>query len=314
MATMALVVASHRACAGHLTIPGHPERPQRLDAAIAGAALAGGEPIAVEVDEARALAAVERVHDPGLAPRLRDACARGPGLFDSPDNPISAGTFDAAVAAVAAALAAVDAVCGERARLAWVAVRPPGHHALRDRAMGFCFFNNVAVAAEELLARGLGPVGIVDFDVHHGNGTQEHFWARDDAYFLSLHNFPYYPGSGSADEVGVGAGHGFTRNVPLAGGADDAVYAEALAMGLDDLARTTTPRAWLVSAGFDAHVEDPLGGMSVSDAGFAELGRQIGAAAGTAPVVALLEGGYHPEALRRSVAAFLNGLQVTVTP
>jgi acetoin utilization deacetylase AcuC-like enzyme len=311
---MALAVASHRACAGHLTLPGHPERPQRLDAAVAGAALAGAVSLAVEVDEDRALAAVARVHAPELAARLREACRRGPGLFDSADNPISEGTFDAAVAAVAAALAAADAVLDGRHECAWVPVRPPGHHAMRDRAMGFCFFNNVAVAAEELLARGAGPVAIVDFDVHHGNGTQAHFWTRSDAFFLSLHHFPFYPGSGSAEEIGAGPGRGFTRNVPLAGGADDGVYEEALRMGLDDVLRAVQPRAWLVSAGFDAHVEDPLGGMAVTEAGYAAFGRLIRAAAGAAPVLAVLEGGYHPEALRRSVGAFLNGLQVTVTP
>jgi acetoin utilization deacetylase AcuC-like enzyme len=311
---MSLVVSTHRACAGHLTLPGHPERPQRLEAAIAGAALAGAVPLDIEIDEDRALAAIGRVHDPGLPERLRQACGRGPGLFDSPDNPISEGTFDAAVAAVAAALAAVDALLAGRSRSAWVPVRPPGHHALRGRAMGFCFFNNVAVAAEELLARGVGPVAIVDFDVHHGNGTQEHFWTRADAFFLSLHHFPFYPGSGSAEEIGAGAGLGFTRNVPLAAGADDAIYGEALGMGLNDLLRAMRPQAWLVSAGFDAHVEDPLGGMAVTEAGFAAFGRMIRGAAGPAPVLAVLEGGYRLEALRRSVRAFLEGLENHVTP
>jgi acetoin utilization deacetylase AcuC-like enzyme len=211
-------------------------------------------------------------------------------------------------------LAAADALLDGRSEYAWVPVRPPGHHALRDRAMGFCFFNNVAVTAEELLARGLGPVAIVDFDVHHGNGTQAHFWTRSDAYFLSLHHFPFYPGSGSADEIGAGDGHGFTRNVPLAGGADDAIYEEALGMGLDDLLRAVRPRAWLVSAGFDAHVDDPLGGMAVTEAGFAAFGRLIRGAAGSAPVLAVLEGGYRLEALRSSVRAFLEGLQDRVTP
>jgi acetoin utilization deacetylase AcuC-like enzyme len=311
---MSLIVSTHRACAGHLTLPGHPERPQRLDAAIAGAALVGALPLEVEVDERRALAAIARVHDASLARRLREACGRGPALFDSPDNPISEGTFDAAVAAVAAALAAVDALLAGRGDSAWVPVRPPGHHALRDRAMGFCFFNNVTVAAEEMLARGVGPVAIVDFDVHHGNGTQEHFWTRGDAFYLSLHHFPFYPGSGSAEEIGAGAGQGFTRNVPLAGGADDAIYGEALRMGLDDLLRAMRPQAWLVSAGFDAHVEDPLGGMAVTEAGFASFGRLIRDAAGPAPVLAVLEGGYRLETLKSSVRAFLEGLEEHVTP
>jgi acetoin utilization deacetylase AcuC-like enzyme len=310
-ATTPVLVAAHEDCQKHVPFPGHPERPERYSAALEGAAAAGAGSLAVEVDEEAVLAAVERVHDRELARRLWEACSRSPSIFDCPDNPISAGSYRAAIAAVACALAAVDAVLrGEAARV-FVPARPPGHHALRDRAMGFCFFNNVAVAAEELLSRSAGPVAIVDFDVHHGNGTQAHFWERDDVFYLSVHRYPFYPGSGAADEIGGGRGRGFTRNFPLAGGADDSIYTGAVAAGLEEILETAAPTAWLVSAGFDAHGEDPLGGMRVSDEGFAAIGTMLDQVRGESPLIAVLEGGYRPEALRRSVQRFLTGLAGT---
>jgi acetoin utilization deacetylase AcuC-like enzyme len=312
-ATAPVVVATHEECEEHRPFPGHPERPERLPAALEGATSAGAERVPVGVDEEAVLAAVERVHDPELAQRLREACKGAPAIFDSPDNPISAGTYRAAIAAVACSLAAVDVVLRGDAARVFVPVRPPGHHALRARAMGYCFFNNVAVAAEELLARSAGTVAIVDFDVHHGNGTQAHFWERADVFYLSLHRYPCYPGSGAADEVGAGSGRGFTRNFPLASGADDEIYTGALAAGLEEILTTIAPTFWLVSAGFDAHHEDPLGGMHVSDDGYAAIGTMLEQARGKSPLIAVLEGGYRLEALRRSVRAFVTGLAGTVT-
>ena len=308
-----MVVATHEECEEHRPFPGHPERPERLPAALEGATSAGAERVSVEVEEEAVLAAVERVHDPELPQRLSEACKVAPAIFDSPDNPISVGSYRAAIAAVACSLAAVDVVLRREAMRVFVAVRPPGHHALRAKAMGYCFFNNVAVAAEELLARSAGPVAIVDFDVHHGNGTQTHFWERDDVFYLSLHRYPSYPGSGAADEVGGGRGRGFTRNFPLAAGADDEIYTGALAAGLEEILARLTPRFWLVSAGFDAHHEDPLGGMHVSDDGYAAIGTMLEQARGKSPLIAVLEGGYRLEALRRSVRAFVTGLAGTVT-
>jgi acetoin utilization deacetylase AcuC-like enzyme len=309
-ATAPVLVATHEQCREHRPFAGHPERPERLDAALEGAKLAGAARLDVAVDEEAVLAAVGRVHDGDLPRRLREACTHAPSIFDSQDNPISAGSYGAAIAAVACSLAAVDAVLRGAERV-FVPVRPPGHHALRDKAMGFCFFNNVAVAAEELLVRSVGPVAIVDFDVHHGNGTQAHFWERSDAFYLSVHRYPYYPGSGAADEVGGGRGHGFNRNFPLAAGADDAIYAGALAAGIEEIREVMAPKAWLVSAGFDAHREDPLGGMRVSDEGYAAIGAMLDEARGESPLIAVLEGGYSLEALRRSVQAFVSGLART---
>jgi acetoin utilization deacetylase AcuC-like enzyme len=313
-ATASVLVATHERCGGHEPPPGHPERPERLRAAITGAATAGAGVLPVSVDEAAVLAALAQVHDPGLAARLQRACEHPPGILDCDDNPVSRGTYRAALAAAASVIAGADAAAAGAAETVWVPVRPPGHHALRDRAMGFCFFNNAAVAAEELLARGCGPVAIVDFDVHHGNGTQAHFWERDDVYFLSLHRYPFYPGSGAGDEVGAGKGRGLTRNFPLAAGAGDEIFCDALAAGLDELVAVFAPSSWVVSAGFDAHRDDPLGGMNVSDEGFGTIGRLLRQAAGKSPLLAVLEGGYDLKALQRSVQTFIRGVAGSVGP
>jgi acetoin utilization deacetylase AcuC-like enzyme len=307
-ATASLGVAWHPACLEHVPIPGHPERAERLRAAVAGATLPGVRELGVTVDEAGVLSAVARVHEEGYPERLRAACGRAPAFFDVADNPISVGSYRAAVAAVAATLSGLHAVLAHETESAWAAVRPPGHHALRGAAMGYCFFNNVAIAAEAALAHGVAPVAIVDFDVHHGNGTQAHFWERDDVYYLSVHRYPCYPGTGSGDEAGGGRGYGFTRNFPLAAGADDATFTSAVEAGIEEVFAAMQPRLWLASAGFDAHREDPLGGMAVTEEGFNRIGALLRAASGEMPVLAVLEGGYKLEALRRSVRSFLQGL------
>lgn len=299
---------THPDCREHVPFLGHPERVARLDAALAGAQSAGFTQEIADLDEQEALEAVTRVHDPRLPERLREACQRAPAIFDCADNPISAGTYRAAVAAAACVLAGLDRVQSGSASRVFAAVRPPGHHATRSQAMGFCFFNNVAVVAEEACRRGMGPVAIVDFDVHHGNGTQELFYQRDDVFYLSVHRYPFYPGTGSADEIGAGKGTGFTRNFPLAAGADDDTYVEALSFGLEELLQAFSPRLWLVSAGFDAHELDPLGGMAVTTEGFRRIGGLLAQVAGESPVLAVLEGGYNLKALEPSVGAFLAGL------
>ncbi|MGC8916455.1 MAG: histone deacetylase family protein [Thermoanaerobaculum sp.] len=308
MAGVSGLCLTHPWCRDHVPFLGHPERVGRLDAALAGARRAGFRQEVPDVDEAAVLQAVARVHDPALAQRLRQACQRAPAIFDSADNPISPGTYRAAVAASGCVLAGLERALENPEVRVFVAVRPPGHHATRSQAMGFCFFNNVAVAAEAAVNAGAGPVLIVDFDVHHGNGTQELFYHRNDVGYLSVHRYPFYPGTGSAEEIGAGKGQGFTRNVPLAAGADDDTYLEALAMGLADLLSLFSPQVFLVSAGFDAHELDPLGGMAVSTAGFGKIGGLLGQVAKDRPLVAVLEGGYDLKALEESVAAFLSGL------
>ncbi len=257
------------------------------------------------------LGVIRWLHEPGLVDRLRRASEAGRGFVDVPDNPVSEGTYRAALAAAGLAVGtALDLVNGRLLR-AFLAVRPPGHHAEADRAMGYCFFNNVALAAEIVTRALQAPVLVVDFDVHHGNGTQRLFWKRADVGYLSVHRYPFYPGTGAGDEVGEGPGRGFTRNVPLAAGAGDEVYAAAVEGGLEELGSALKPAAVLVSAGFDAHRRDPLGGMAVTEDGFRRIARAIVQAADTwggGRVIACLEGGYDLTALASSARVFVTEL------
>jgi acetoin utilization deacetylase AcuC-like enzyme len=211
---------------------------------------------------------------------------------------------------VAASLDALDAALGAERR-AFAAIRPPGHHAERDRAMGFCFFNQAAIVAERARTRlGIERVAIVDVDVHHGNGTQHLFEERADVFYASLHQFPFYPGSGAASERGHGAGAGATLNVPLAAGTGDDAWCGALSSLVVPELERYAPQLLVVSAGFDAWRNDPLGGCAVSEEGFAELGRTLFDFAERrceGRAVVLLEGGYDVDALPRLVSSFLAG-------
>ena len=231
------------------------------------------------------------------------------GLIDTPDNPIVRDSFDAALGATGATLAALDlAATGETA---FAAIRPPGHHAERSSAMGFCFFNHAAVAAEAArLDLGVRRVAVVDIDVHHGNGTQHLFEARADVLYASLHQYPFYPGTGAADERGSGAGEGFTVNAPLAAGAGDVEWLAALRQVVLPALDRFAPELLIVSAGFDAWRGDPLGGLRVSEAGFAAAGRDLAESAARfcdGNLLAVLEGGYDVTALPRLARAFLTG-------
>jgi acetoin utilization deacetylase AcuC-like enzyme len=199
---------------------------------------------------------------------------------------------------VSLTLAATDAVVAGRASSVFVAARPPGHHALASRAMGFCFLNSIAIAAKDLIEHhGVARVLVADFDVHHGNGVQDVFWEDGRVAYLSVHRYPFYPGTGAADEEGQGRGRGTTVNVPLPAEAGDAAYAGGFAAALERLAERFRPEVVLVSAGFDAHAEDPVGGMQVSTQGFSWMSRALVDVADTfakGRIVSLLEGGYHP--------------------
>jgi acetoin utilization deacetylase AcuC-like enzyme len=300
------------ACLDHRSPPGYPEKPERLAGVLAGLR-AGGWPVVEErIPAAVAREAVTALHDEGYVSRFERAVARGDSLLDSADNPLSAGTWGAAWAAVSAALAAADWVAGGEGRTALAAVRPPGHHAERSMAMGFCFFNSVAVAAEHLRRRhGLSRVAIFDFDVHHGNGTQHLFEERSDVFYASTHQYPFYPGTGAADEAGVGAGEGYTLNVPLPAGSGDERYAEVLRGTVLPALRRFAPEVLLLSAGFDAWRNDPLGGMQVTDEGFRSWGdelRQFAAEVCGGRILAVLEGGYDLRSLPRLVETHLEGL------
>ncbi len=303
----------------HATGPHHPETPRRVSACVE-ALRASGRSVQAPESPVRAVEAIERVHHPMYVRRFRDACSRGPAgsreafsLFDAPDNPISSATFKAAFRSVGLALAAADAVLSGREPSVFVASRPPGHHALADEAMGFCYFNTAAVVARDLVAtHQLDRVLVADFDVHHGNGTQEIFWEDEQVAYVSVHRFPFYPGTGAADEVGVGRGRGTTANAPLPAGTASDVYAMALEATLDRLLRRFRPDFVVVSAGFDAHVEDPLGGMRVDDEGFRQMAALLGDVARThagGRLVSLLEGGYAPDAVGRAAGIYLQALQ-----
>ncbi len=311
-----LRVFTDSGCLEHRSPPGYPERPERL-AAVLERLRAGDWDFAEQTSgperpRPEARAAVEALHDPGYVARLETAIVRGDGLIDSADNPLSPGTWNAAWAAVEGALAAADWAVAGKHRAAFAAVRPPGHHAERATAMGFCYFNNAAVAAEHLLRHhGLDRVAVVDFDVHHGNGTQHLFEERGDVLYVSLHQDPFYPGTGAAADTGAGVGQGATLNVPLPAATGDDAYLEAFDRQVVPALLRFAPQLLLISAGFDAWRGDPLGGMQVTAGGFELWGERLAAVARetcSGRSVSLLEGGYDLQNLGQLVERYLIGL------
>jgi acetoin utilization deacetylase AcuC-like enzyme len=284
---------------------GHPERPERLDAIRRGIREAGLEGrLALRQPRDATPGEILRVH---TGPHLsRVAATQGRLHRFDPDTQAGPRSYAAAVRAAGAALEAVDSVLDGDLDRAFCTVRPPGHHAEAGRAMGFCLFNNVAVAAAHALARGLRRVAIVDWDVHHGNGTQAIFEADPRVLYVSSHEYPFYPGSGSLHESGEGAGRGFTVNLPLPAGLGDPEYSLIYREIVRPIGRSFDPELVLVSAGFDPYRDDPLAGMRVSERGFADLTQTcLDVAEGSARgrLVAVLEGGYHEEGLARAAAA-----------
>jgi len=297
----------------HKTGPGHPDRPQRLVAIVQRLREKG---LLSQVAALKPAAAVRRwlttVHTSRYVERVRRSCEEGAEYVDSRDVPISAESYKVAVAAVGGVLSAIDAVVAGRIRNAFCAIRPPGHHALKDEATGFCLFNNVAIAARYVQRRHkLAKVLIVDWDVHHGNGTQEVFYDDPSVLYFGVHQYPFYPGTGSAEEKGAGKGLNYTLNVPLPAGSGDREYKKVFRETLEPAALAFKPDFVLISAGFDAHKDDLLGGMKVSTKGFAELTRIVKAIAERCckgRLVSVLEGGYTLEDLAASVEAHLRVL------
>jgi acetoin utilization deacetylase AcuC-like enzyme len=285
----------------HVTPPGHPERTARahvFDALASSWVEKGGRTLAPRAAERSELA---RVHDGGYLDELSASAGR-PAMLD-PDTFTSPESHEIALLAAGATIQAAEHAL-DRREPAFALVRPPGHHAERDRAMGFCLFNNVAVAAAHALAKGLDRVAVVDIDVHHGNGTQAMFYDEPRVLYVSSHQFPFYPGTGAAAEVGAGAGAGFTVNVPLEAGATDADYALVYRAAVRPILDAFAPQLVLVSAGFDAHARDPLASMRMTAQGYAALVAGLKAVADRHGSIALVtEGGYELTALAECLQA-----------
>jgi acetoin utilization deacetylase AcuC-like enzyme len=308
---MSLTLIHTERFAEHQTPPGHPERPERAEVMDVVAGRWKSRGVDVVPPSAATREQLLRVHDGDYLRRISETAGRAVKL--DPDTYTSPESHEIALLAAGAAVQAVDLALSGPQRRALALVRPPGHHAERDRAMGFCLFNNAAVAAAHARVNGAARVAIVDYDVHHGNGTQHMFEDDPHVLYVSTHQFPYYPGTGAAGEVGRGAGAGFTVNLPLEVGAVDDDYQVAFGAVILPVLAQFKPDLVIVSAGFDAHERDPLAGMRLSTDAFAAMTAELRAVAerhGQGRMALVTEGGYDLQALAASldaVAETLNG-------
>jgi len=320
----------------HLTGPNHPERPDRIRAialAVRQAGLIdspnpfpdfslgfqihppGGEKLLELSPTPADLKTIVLVHQPQMIEHIRHVCQSGGGVLDLGDTPVSPQSFDTALLSCGSVLACCDAVMSGRVNRAFSAARPPGHHAEPDRAMGFCLFSNVAIAARYLQKKhGIHSVAIVDFDVHHGNGTQAAFEDDPSVLFISIHQHPKtcYPGTGHEWETGDGPARGTTLNIPMNPGSGDAEYLAQFDSKIIPKLEAFKPEILLLSAGFDAHTDDPLAQMDLTDEGFEQMTQKLVDFANThcqGKIISALEGGYNLGALARSVVRHLHALQ-----
>jgi acetoin utilization deacetylase AcuC-like enzyme len=301
-----LLLVTHPACADHQPGALHPERPARLQAVLEGLRDPRHGARVIELEAPRvARADLELVHRAEYVEALERFCAAGGGQLEA-DTRVVEASWEAALRAAGAGPAAVEELRVGSADVAFLAVRPPGHHALSDRAMGFCLFNNIAVTAR-LLAEEGERLAIIDWDVHHGNGTQAAFYHRADVLYLSLHEFPAYPGSGWHDEAGEGEGVGATFNFPFPAGTGGDVYREAFDRIVEPLLRRFEPGWVLVSAGYDAHLADPLAGLALLEADYAAMAAVLAGVTPLGRTIFFLEGGYDLDALRGSVTSTVAG-------
>ena len=297
----------------------HPERPERLEAARKAIAQATAHGVATRRLEPRDATddEIARAHTPAHVEHLRRLAGHWAAV--DADTFVSPSSIAAARRAAGGAIALVEALLdpGASSRKGVALLRPPGHHATPDAAMGFCLVNNAAVAAHAALAAGLERVAIVDWDVHHGNGTQDIFWTDPRVLYVSLHQFPLYPGTGCAEEIGADEGRGFTVNVPLSASAADAVYDAAMRDVVAPVLERFAPELVLVSAGYDAHERDPLASMNLSDAGFASMASAVAKIADQTAkgrMALILEGGYDLGAIERSLAASIEAMLSPAEP
>jgi acetoin utilization deacetylase AcuC-like enzyme len=297
-----VLLETHEAFLEHLPGGGHPERPARLEAVLAGIGAAG-------VDDALTLVAprpatrveLERVHKPAYLDAVERFCAAGGGWLD-PDTAASPGTWRAAVLAAGAGPDAIERLDRGEADAAFIAVRPPGHHALGGRAMGFCLINNVAVTAAALTARD-ERVLIIDWDAHHGNGTQDIFYQDPRVLYISMHQYPFYPGTGRLEETGAGEGVGYTINFPFPAGTTGDVFQAAVDQVVIPAAESFAPTWVIASAGFDAHRDDPLTDLGLAAGDYADITDRVMALVAPGHRMAVLEGGYDLRALANSAGA-----------
>jgi acetoin utilization deacetylase AcuC-like enzyme len=301
----------HRSSVEHET-GAHPENKARIPAI--ENELARRDWLGWERREAPAVetAQLERIHSPEHVERIRAVSAAGGGWFDA-DTVASVGSWEAALHAAGGACAVIDAVCTGAAPTAFAGLRPPGHHCEAARPMGFCLFNNVAVAAQHALdAHGIERVAVFDWDVHHGNGTNDIFHARSDVLYVSIHQSPLYPGTGPLQDGGSGDGEGFTVNLPVPPGAGEPVWLSLVQHIVSPIVRSFEPGLILVSAGFDAHRSDPLAQCRLETQSFAKMATHVASMARAlrVPFGAVLEGGYDLDALASSVAVTLEAFGV----
>jgi len=302
----------HERFLDHKTGPGHPERPERLQSIVSHLGQVKLAPILEPIPiEPASEEWISKVHTPAHIRFVRERCLRG-GLLDQGDTPVSKESYEVALLAAGGVIAAVEAVLIGSLDNAFCAVRPPGHHATRAESMGFCLFNNAAIGARfARAAHGLSRVAIIDWDVHHGNGTQEIFYEDKSVLYISTHQYPFYPGTGSRTETGSGEGEGCTLNIPMNAGCGEKEYLDAFEGEILPALDRYRPELIIISAGFDAHRDDPLADINLTEESFSRLTALVSESAARncdGRIVSILEGGYHLAALARSVEAHLRVL------
>ncbi|GBD85572.1 histone deacetylase-like amidohydrolase [bacterium BMS3Abin02] len=308
---MRVLLVTHEAMLRHDTGPWHPERSERLAAVIRGVQAGHLEVVGIDSPMIDPVA-LRTVHRPDYIEMVRRTSTEGRVELD-PDTPAGPGSWEAALRAAGSGPAAVEQLRAGSADVAFLAIRPPGHHALADRAMGFCLFNNIAITARMLADEG-ERVAIVDWDIHHGNATQDAFLMDPSVLYVSLHQFPFYPGTGWVEEVGIGPGAGTTVNISVPVHTAGDLYSEAFARAVIPILEQFEPDWILVSAGYDGHREDPIAEASLLERDYQMMASAVRAAVPNRRLIFFLEGGYNLAAMERSVTATIAGIAGEAVP